>query len=77
MIENYICFESFASPTVDRREVLRYAGVRESNIAIDELLDKCITEAEKKLVYKVCYREFDLSVNGDEINLCFASTRSC
>ena len=76
MIDNFIHTESFPSPEVDRREVLRYAGVRECDGATDDLLTKCIAEVEDKLTYKVCYRVLDLSVDGDALDLGFALTKS-
>lgn len=76
MIENYIYVESISAPEVDRRETLRYAGVRECDRMTEELLEKCIAETEGKLALKVCYRIFDLRLDGDKINLGFASVKS-
>lgn len=76
MTENCIYLESFAPPEVDRREVLRYAGVRECDKVTDALLTRCISEAEDKLSYKVCYSVFDLSLRGDEVDLGFVIARS-
>ena len=39
MNNNLVYIKSFASPDVDRREVLRYAGVRESTEEVDLMLD--------------------------------------
>ena len=76
MIENYIYVECLSAPEVDRREALRYAGVRESDRITEDLLTKCIAEAEGKLIYKVCYRAFDLHLNGEKADLGFASVKS-
>lgn len=76
MIENMIYTETFSSPKVDRREALRYAGVRECDSVTEELLNKCIIESESKLAYKVCYRVFDIGMSEGEIDLGFAVTRS-
>lgn len=53
-----IYVKSFPEPELDRREILRYAGVRgESTPEIDALAESCIDELGGKLSYKVCYRE--------------------
>lgn len=76
MIENYIYVESFSAPMVDRREALRYAGVRDSDRMTEELLEKCIAETEGKLALRVCYRVFDLRIDGETIDLGFALVKS-
>lgn len=53
-----IYIKSYAAPPVDRREILRYAGVRGDMPEIEVLLDECIAEIADKLTYKVCYSEF-------------------
>ena len=53
-MENYsinAIVKEYTAPPVDRREVLRYAGVRESYEAAEKLLDGCIAEAEGRLKY--------------------------
>ncbi len=42
-------------PEVNRREVLRYAGVKETTPEIEELLDSCIAETKNSFTCKVCY----------------------
>ena len=76
MNDRIIYTESFASPEVDRREVLRYAGVRQFDDFSDELLDKCIFESKDKLQYKACFRVFDIEFCNGVIDLGFAKVRS-
>lgn len=76
MNDNLIYVKAFSAPEVDRREVLRYAGVRETSIESEALLDECILKAEKALTYNSAYRFFDIKVNGDELDLGFATVRS-
>ena len=47
------------APTpVNRREVLRYAGMRgEPDAALQALLEACLAEARDGLFYRVCYTE--------------------
>ena len=53
--------KTYEAPPVDRREILRYAGVRGDAPEIGALLEECLKETEGKLTYKVCYAEFPLS----------------
>ena len=76
MNDNLIYLKVFSAPCVDRREALRYAGARESTAELEALLDECIAEAEGVLIYKVCYRVFDINVGADSVNLGFAETGS-
>lgn len=56
-----ICTKTYSAPPLDRREILRYAGVRGEAPEIEAILEECIREAEDKLTYKVCYGEFPIS----------------
>ena len=76
MSKEIIYTKSFVAPEIDRREVLRYAGVREATPEIEKLLDECIEQAEKILSYKVCYGIFDISVEEDWVKLGFSEVKS-
>ncbi len=76
MIGNIVYKKRPALPPVDRRELLRYAGVREESRETEALLDSCIDEAEDKLSPRVCYREFEIKREGECLDLGFAKTRS-
>ena len=58
----------------NRKEILRYAGVKEESEEIGALLDECIGEYSAS--FKVCYREFPVSLNGETLDLTFAKTDS-
>lgn len=51
----------YEAPPFDRREILRYAGVRGDAPEIEVLLEECLAESADKLTYKVCYGEFPVS----------------
>lgn len=53
--------KTYDAPPIDRREILRYAGVRGDAPEIEALLDECFKETEGKLTYKVCYGGFPVS----------------
>ena len=57
----------YAAPAVDRREILRYAGVRGKAAEIEELLEECLAELLDKLVYRVCYRRLSREAAGELI----------
>lgn len=59
--------KTFPAPEINRREVLRYAGVVETNAEIEALLESCITEAKSLFSYKVCYTELEKASLPEEI----------
>lgn len=68
--------KSYEPPKINEREILRYAGVRESSPEIMELLSTCLAELEGRLTYKVCYCEVPISVEGDNIDFGFSAVKS-
>ena len=60
-MNNLVLTKSLECPEINRREILRYAGVGEENEQISALLDECISEGLPKMSYHVCYCEFDVS----------------
>ncbi len=60
-----ILTKTLTLPPVCLKDVLRYAGCKEVTDEIFSLLQSCLEEAEGKLFYKVCYREFPLTIQGD------------
>lgn len=76
MSDNLTYTRRFSAPEIDRREILRYAGVIESTPEVEGLLDQCINEAEKQLNYKVCYGFCNIEVGESEIDLGFCKVNS-
>ena len=68
--------KSFASPSINRREILRYANVPSPSQEILDLMEECILLVQNKLSYKVCYCEFPLSISDGIIDMQFARTIS-
>ena len=68
--------KNYLSPSVNKSEILRYAGVKETSSEVDLLLNECLSEMENKLTYKVCYAEFPLKIDGDNIDLTFTKVTS-
>ena len=75
-MKNMTCIKNFPAPEVDRCEVLRYAGVRESDEQTEDMLSDCIKEVRDKLSYKVCWREYDLNYVNGELDTGFAKINS-
>lgn len=76
MTDNVIYIKELDAPQIDRKEVLRYAGVTSENAEIARLLDECIAAAEKSFTYKVCYREFPICECDGAIELGFCIVES-
>lgn len=73
---NIIYTKTYGAPPIDRREILRYMGVRSSAAEVEALLDECLRESEGIFTYKVCYRECPVSDKGEYLDLGFAKTNS-
>lgn len=71
-----IHIKTYPCPPFDKKEILRYAGVRGDVPEIAALMQECLDEIEDKLVYKVCYREFRVTDGGAYLDLGFIKTDS-
>ena len=68
--------KTYSEPDYNIKEILRYAGVKESTKEIDSLLADALSEIKGKLSYKVCYAEMPIYLSEDQIDLTFAKTSS-
>lgn len=75
-MENTVLTKTYNPMPFNKKEILRYAGVKEDVPEINKVLDECITEACEKLSYKVCYAEFDISHTDEYVDLGFMRTIS-
>lgn len=75
-VGNTVYIRSYAAPDWNRKEILRYAGVRGDAPELDALLRDCLEEIEPRLVYGVCYREFPVVRYGSYLDLGFVKTES-
>ena len=74
---NEIFTKQYTAPAVDRREALRYAGVRSADEEYGTLLNECLDECLDALSYKVCYGEFPVARLGNgEVDLGFTRVSS-
>lgn len=58
--------KTYREPPFCEKDILRYAGCREADGEITALVNACIEEVRGKLVYKVCYRPFEVKI-GDGV----------
>lgn len=68
--------KNYPTPELNRREMLRYAGVKNEQLQINNLLSECLHEVEDKFTYKVCYIKLDLSFHDGLIDFGSFSTVS-
>ena len=52
--------ETLAAPEINRREILRYAGCREADGDVRDLMEECIRLSQDALTYQICWAEYDL-----------------
>lgn len=73
---NAVFTKEYPAPPVNRREILRYLGVKEETEETAALIDSCISEAMGCLAYRVCWGEFPVELSGETLDLCFCKTAS-
>lgn len=56
--------KTYSSPAFCEKEILRYAGCKSADSETQKLLESCLNESKDKLVYKVCYCQLPVSING-------------
>ncbi len=61
--------KSFDAPPTDIREIMRYAGCRTDDAATEALIRECLDAALPALIYKACFCELDVSIEGSEVQL--------
>ena len=71
-----VYIKNYEAPEIKREEILRYAGVRGDVPEINQLVEECIKEIEKKLTFRVCYSLFAIEISENEIDLGFTRVKS-
>ena len=66
----------YSAPPINRREILRYMGCKDSSDELEALIDRAISLCEGKLTYKVCYSEFPLEIEENVCHLGFSEADS-
>ena len=68
--------KSYSPPPIDKKEILRYAGVGEPTAEILSLVNETLTELEGRLSYRACYCEIPVRVDGDGVDFGFTYVKS-
>lgn len=68
--------KSYSAPPVDRREAIRYAGVRGNSPDAEAILAECISESESTLSFRLCYGEYPLTRVENLLDFGFARVES-
>ena len=76
IIMGTILVKSYDPMPFDKSEILRYAQAKGESPELDLIIDECIGEVSDKLLYKVCYGEFDISVDQPNIDFGFMNVTS-
>lgn len=66
----------FSPNEYNKKEILRYCGVKSADDNLNKLIDKCIKEANPYFTYKVCYGEFPIKIKDNQIDLPMLSLHS-
>lgn len=64
-MNSVILSKVYTEPPFCEKEILRYAGCKEANNEIVELVRSCINEIKDKLTYKVCYGQLGVKICDD------------
>lgn len=75
MMDN-INVKTYTNLEFNKKEILRYSGCKTGNDEINALIESCLEECGEKFIYKVCFREFNISFHEDILDLSFAKVRS-
>lgn len=65
-----------ADTPIDKGEVMRYMAAREADDDLGLIIDECAKEVKNVLSAKLCYEEYNVLINGDEVDLGFCKIRS-
>ena len=66
----------YNEPKFCQTEILRYAGCKNADSEILNLLESCLDEIQDKLTYRVCYRELSVDIAEDICDFGVFSVRS-
>ena len=61
---------------VDKREVLRYMGAKESTYELLALIDECIAETADAIAAKLCFDEYRIGIEKNTLDLGFSKVQS-
>lgn len=72
-----IITKTYKEPPFCEKEILRYAGCRNEDEDVLSLIHSCIDEVRQKLLYKVCYGEFDVDFLDVKFKMLSKNLENC
>lgn len=60
-----VLVKSYNEPPFCNREILRYAGCKKTDEEVLLLIEECLQELKGKLIYRLCYCELRVHIQGD------------
>lgn len=75
-MENNVFVKTFSPPPINKKEIYRYAGIKDADETIEKLTKACISEAEDCLSFKVCFNEVNVKTENGETDFGFAKIKS-
>ena len=75
-MENTVFVRTYTAPEYDKKEILRFAGMKGASDEVNALIDECIAELGEKLVFKVCFCNVNVCVCDNVLDLGFAKVPS-
>ncbi len=75
-MDNTVHIKNYSAPPINKRDILRYAGVKGDAPELDRLLCECVDEIKIKLVYRVVHRELTIERDGSYIIIGTIKTES-
>lgn len=75
-MEKTVFVRTYTAPEYNKKEILRYAGMKEASDEIGAIIDECIAELGKKLVFKVCFCNVNVSQCDNMLDFGFTKVQS-
>ncbi len=75
-MNSIIITKNYEEPPFCEKEILRYAGCKNADDTMLNLMRSCIAEVKNKLSYNVCCREIGTSIKGDLCDFGYFSVKS-
>lgn len=73
---NTVFVKNYHEPEFDIKEALRYSGSDKDSAMMKNYATKCMEDVRKKLIYKVCYCEADVSTENNTVSFGYFTTVS-
>ncbi|MBO5889721.1 MAG: Vitamin B12 dependent methionine synthase activation subunit [Clostridia bacterium] len=75
-MNSIVYVKNYSAPKINKKEILRYLGVKEEISKISAIVDECLKEVYDKLSYKVCFCKFPIKIENGVLNLGFTTLTS-